>query len=67
MVKYINAGDNLIGDLIPVDLVSDMIIVAAAIYANKGEFTVMHSGSSCRNPVHWGLTRVILLSLEFKI
>ena len=35
IVRYLNGRNNMIGDHIPVDIVSDSIIVTAAKYANN--------------------------------
>jgi len=51
-------GDlNNIGDQIPVDMVADYIIVAAACYANKPKLTVIHSASSTKHPVKWKVAK----------
>ncbi len=57
MLKYLHSADNIIGDSIPVDFVSDSIIVSAAIYANIKDLTVIHCGSSSRHPITWGFAR----------
>ncbi|EKX41704.1 hypothetical protein GUITHDRAFT_55447, partial [Guillardia theta CCMP2712] len=54
----VQSGDpELVGDQIPVDLVTNAILVAAAEACSKGPgfFRIYHSGSSTRNPVRWSL------------
>lgn len=53
-IKYINVNQGKVGDLIPVDYVSDMCIVAGCLYANSKSTEVIHCGTSYRNPVTWG-------------
>lgn len=41
---------------IPVDMVANAMVTAAAIHASKsGSQTVYHVGSSCKNPITFGL------------
>ena len=42
-----------VGDQIPVDFVSDAIIVSAAKYAGSTALNVVHSASSTQNPITW--------------
>ena len=46
VVRYINGGLDFVTDLIPVDFVSNYIIVATALEANKPNLTVIHCGTS---------------------
>jgi hypothetical protein len=54
IVSHVKGDPENIGDLIPVDFVSDYILVAAYYGALKQGFHVMHSCSSDINPVTWG-------------
>jgi len=46
VIRYIhNVGTN-VGDVIPVDYVSDFAIIAGCVYANNKELTVIHCSSS---------------------
>jgi fatty acyl-CoA reductase len=53
VLNYINSKIDNIADIIPVDYVSNAIIVASALQANKPGLTVVHSNSSHANPVTW--------------
>jgi alcohol-forming fatty acyl-CoA reductase len=53
VINFIHGKKNNIADLIPVDIVSNMIIVGTAHQANKKELKVIHSSSSNRRPVTW--------------
>jgi hypothetical protein len=57
MIKHIPGGNHILGDVIPVDFVSDYCITAGGICANNKELNVFHSGSSSKNPTTWGFTR----------
>lgn len=46
-------GDNL-ADLIPVDIVSNIIVAGTALQAGDPCLRVVHSTSSQRNPLRWG-------------
>ena len=46
VVRYINGGLDFVTDLIPVDFVSNYIIVATALEANKPNLTVINCGTS---------------------
>ena len=50
ILKFLPGSLDCIGDQIPVDFVSDQIIVAAAYAANKKKVSVFHSGTSSKNP-----------------
>lgn len=45
-----------IGDQIPVDYVTNAIICSAYYYANKKGVHVLHSGSSDKHPITWGMS-----------
>lgn len=53
LLKVVQGNFKNVGDQIPVDFVSDTIIVAAAAYANSQEINVLHSASSTQNPITW--------------
>lgn len=46
VLEYVYAKKNNVADLIPVDYVSNAIIVSTALSANKPGLTVVHSNSS---------------------
>lgn len=46
-----------IGDQIPVDMVADAIIVAAACFAQSPKLNIIHSASSTKHPVKWRVAR----------
>lgn len=46
LISFIHGKNNNIADLIPVDIVSNMIIVGTAHHANKRELKIVHSSSS---------------------
>jgi len=41
------------GDMIPVDFVSNAILIGTAFQANKDSLTVKHCASSHLNPITW--------------
>lgn len=53
IINLVHGNVTNIGDLVPVDLVSNTIIVATALKAYKPDFTVMHCGTSHSNPITW--------------
>jgi hypothetical protein len=57
IVNFVKGDPNNIGDLIPVDLVSDFILIAACYSALSppGTQLIFHCCSSELNPVSWGL------------
>lgn len=57
MLKYLHSNPNSIVDIIPVDIVSDEVIVTGAICANLKQLSVFNCGTSNRNPVVWETTR----------
>ncbi|XP_024009573.1 probable fatty acyl-CoA reductase 4 isoform X3 [Eutrema salsugineum] len=51
-LKCFLADPNSVLDLIPVDMVANAMVMAAAIHAGEsGSQTVYHVGSSCKNPI----------------
>lgn len=54
IVRVINGDHKKIGDVIPVDLVSNTIIVASAHNFRQTNLPIYHVGSSDRNPITWG-------------
>ena len=54
VLNYINTKKDNISDIIPVDYVSNAIIVSTVMCADKPGLTVVHSSSSHVNPVTWG-------------
>jgi glycerone phosphate O-acyltransferase/fatty acyl-CoA reductase len=54
LMKYSIGNPSNIGDQIPVDYVSNAVIVAAARFVNCPEVVVIHCGTSALNPVTWG-------------
>jgi hypothetical protein len=53
VLKYVYTKVDNIADLIPVDYVSNCIIVSTALKADKPGLTVVHSNSSHANPITW--------------
>lgn len=53
IMKAVEGNQYSIADQVPCDFVADVVIVAAATYANKNALTVVHAGSSAKNPVTW--------------
>ena len=53
MVRDLNGIVDYIGDQIPVDFCSNLIIAATADIINKNELIIYHSASSSRNPITW--------------
>ena len=54
VINWIHGSKDNIADIIPVDIVSNMIIVGSALQANKPSLVVAHSASSHRKPITWG-------------
>ena len=54
LVSLLKGYNSKIGDQIPVDLVVNAVICAAALYCKPGSPLVVHSASSSRNPLAWG-------------
>lgn len=54
VINYIYGRYDGIADIIPVDYVSNAIIVSTAMCADKPGLTVVHSNSSHLNPISWG-------------
>ena len=53
LVNFVHGKKTNIADLIPVDIVSNMIIVGTAHHANIKELKIIHSSSSNRRPITW--------------
>jgi hypothetical protein len=60
IVNHVKGNPNNIGDLIPVDLVADFILMGACYGAKKGGKNIFHCCSSERNPVTWGFCSQIV-------
>lgn len=56
-LRYVYGKANNVGDMVPVDFVSNSMIVAAMYYANTPEMQVVHCSTSHRNPIKWGKAR----------
>lgn len=54
IARYLQSEFVTRADLIPVDYVSNTIIVSTAMIANKPGLTIVQSGSSASNPITWG-------------
>jgi fatty acyl-CoA reductase len=57
IVNWIHGHRDNIADLIPVDVVSNMIIAATAVHANNKSLRIVHTASSHRMPLTWGKFR----------
>jgi len=57
IVYWIHGSEKNIADLIPVDIVANMIIVGTCVHANKPSLRIVHSASSHRMPLTWGKFR----------
>jgi fatty acyl-CoA reductase len=53
IVNYIHGHGDNVSDCVPVDLVSNSIIVSTALCAYKPGLTVVHSSTSHSNPMTW--------------
>ena len=54
IINYVPGHNDIISDLVPVDFVSNTIIVCTAIEACKPKLAIVHCGTSHQNPVTWG-------------
>ncbi|TNV85444.1 hypothetical protein FGO68_gene11996 [Halteria grandinella] len=54
LLEYINSKEDNVADIVPVDYVSNAIIVGTALEANKPGLSVCHSSTSHSNPITWG-------------
>ena len=53
-VRYADLGSTETrGDLVPVDMVSNSIIIGTVYAANKNKLTLMHSNTSHANQISW--------------
>ncbi|EGR33136.1 hypothetical protein IMG5_060860 [Ichthyophthirius multifiliis] len=57
IIKHLNANPDNIADVIPVDCVSDTIIVSGALCAGSQNLRIFNNGISYKNPINWELTR----------
>lgn len=57
LLKITQGKTSAIADIVPVDLVANACIVAAAKYAKSQELPVVHVGSSVLNPTTWGMAK----------
>lgn len=53
LLKIAIGNENNIGDQVPVDIVSNAVIVSAALFCKSGQPNVVHIGTSARNPIRW--------------
>ena len=53
MLRDLNGMMDYIGDQIPVDFCSNLIIASTADIMNKNDLIVYHAASSSRNPITW--------------
>jgi fatty acyl-CoA reductase len=54
IINYVPGDERNVADLVPVDYVSNSIIAATALYANKPGFNIVTVGTSHKNPLTWG-------------
>ncbi|CDW80559.1 male sterility protein [Stylonychia lemnae] len=54
LVNFIKGHKNNISDIVPVDIVSNAIIVSTALGSKRQELKVVHCGTSHLNPITWG-------------
>lgn len=54
LIEFANCKEDNITDIVPVDYVSNAIIVGTALEANKPGLSVCHSSTSHVNPITWG-------------
>lgn len=57
MLKHIHVNPDSIGDIIPVDIVSNEVIVTGAMCANNQEINIFNCATSSRNPMVWSIAR----------
>lgn len=57
MLTHIHVNPNLIGDIIPVDVVSDEVIVCGALCASNNELNIFNCSTSSRNPMTWKISQ----------
>jgi fatty acyl-CoA reductase len=53
LIRYLNTNATVRGDLIPVDYVSNSIIIGTAAQASKNCYNIVHCNSTHSNPVTW--------------
>lgn len=56
LLRDLQCNPNFIGDQVPVDYCSHLIIAAAADSMDKNDIFIFHSASSSRNPITWWQT-----------
>ena len=54
ILNYVYGSMSNIADIVPVDYVSNSILVSTALCADKPGLTVVHASTSHQNPVRWG-------------
>lgn len=73
LLEIVYAEEHNITDLMPVDYVTNAIIVSTALKAHKPGLSVIHSSSSHRNPISWksyldlGLAPIVKQPIPFQI
>ena len=60
LLKISIGNQNFIGDQVPVDIVSNAVIVSAALFCRPHEPYIIHVGTSARNPIRWKTCKDIL-------
>ncbi|CAI2369551.1 unnamed protein product [Moneuplotes crassus] len=63
IIKEFNFNSSLIGDNVPVDYCSDLIIASTAEIMHQDKLKVYHCSISSRNAISWGTARDISLSV----
>ena len=53
IINYVCGDGDNIADLIPVDIVSNLILTSSAIYSKTPGLQVIHCGTSHLNPISW--------------
>lgn len=53
VLRYGVGENNVRADVVPVDFVSNLIIVGSATYAGKNMISVIHAGTTHINPITW--------------
>lgn len=53
VLEYVISKEDNISDIVPVDYVSNAIIVGTALEANKPGLSVCHASTSHSNPITW--------------
>lgn len=50
VIKYLSGDNNKVGDVIPVDFVSDYVILCSGMMANSNELSIFQCCTSSKNP-----------------